>query len=663
MALAFLRYEDKVDDKLKFYYDLGSNLYFQLAIGPVEHTLQDGFTLMAAPAKILNLVGPIDASTLGKGRIDVPSQLFDNANHCVQLWSYAGADKAGKAVSSIINLKKEAFLTFEPPVSTANSLMMNHIPNAHSQPMELGTYAESIAFCFKEKKYSEAQFLQGLLSAVGPLIQQIAPQAIGLIGSLLSGGNRTAGTGTGTATTGTGTAAAGTGTATTGAAGGANIAQLLNNPQIAELIRTLLAGLSQAPATTGTAAAASLPTYSEAKVAPLAALLPLLTSLLTPETIRGILDAAPNMVGKVTEGIANLSRIGLEGQRQIFEHLRAIHPDLGPPVDSLLSALSLSPSQSDATSWTAYRRANTVKINFEAIETIELGRFKTVFYAAGTKMSIPFNISAPTTIAKPVATLVVKCAQKRTVLVRRTIKLEPLNPAVSNGQIALSAEDSAKLPLDKELMLTLHLSWETKKKEKVGTNMTMAFRMAQAYLFDYIDSGGTVIPLNDVQAHRAFWHKVYEADLSKGNRVAHIDLRYYYKTEANRGVNARSATKHLESSDDKVKIKAGMLLSPAVLRSIAAQQEKTSPIPQEKLAALHHPDFEAATSLMANFKHELRGWAGERFAIWVWPELRLAKIALQKVAKVNDNGLVLAFEPEFIQFPVPAYTNFVITKS
>jgi hypothetical protein len=177
-------------------------------------------------------------------------------------------------------------------------------------------------------------------------------------------------------------------------------------------------------------------------------------------------------------------------------------------------------------------------------------------------------------------------------------------------------------------------------------------------MYDRVADAGELIPLNDVNQHRDFWHRVWEGTLpGKTSRVT-IECKYYYALE-NQPSNTMLATQRKKSSRDPVRIRSGMILSLSTLVALRNSIGATTPIDAEQLAALDTADFRRRVSQAGLTQVTLRTREGERAALWVYPEMKLQRVILQRVVEVGPDGQVARTEEAEVEFPIPVLIHVI----
>ena len=335
MGLAIIKQKERSGNRLNFRIDIGKNRYYQFVIGKEQSKKSDGLTLIRETTYVSPVEGPLDEMMMGRTIISVPANQFSREVKFLQLISYRSKQKVGLAVSDILKVSPELTLSNDPmpEISFSKSFNMNLYSTAYSA-------VENVPFSYRERKVSNAMFLQSLLPMISGAIRAVAPQVGQLIGGLIQNASAAP------------APAAANGNASASAANTNQLTQLLNSPEISRILQDLMSRILQGTAhvpTSPPVRATSLALnhkYSEAKVAPLLAalpaLMPLLQQVLTPETIGRLLNQPQEMLNAVTGSVERMGRLGIQSHEQDLQHLRALNPGTGPAVDGLLAAMSFS---------------------------------------------------------------------------------------------------------------------------------------------------------------------------------------------------------------------------------------------------------------------------------------------------------------------------------
>jgi hypothetical protein len=661
MALAHLEIEDYLNNNVLCKIDIGKNKYFQFVTG--EGTFSNkGLPGIENVKSSSKLYGPLEADELGRRTIPVPQTIFDKKNNRIQLISYKDKDKKGMAVSDVLTV------TANDSISTKTSAF-SFSNNSYMQQAKFSPPIKyyNTSFSIRENRMSDAMFWGSILPALGgavkgllPGLLKAAPQIIGAISGGANGAQAPAGTEV--------------------AAGGAPnnpLLQLLNSPEITTLLQNLL---QQTLNGSNTAAAAvkakSLQLqppgkrYSEAKIAPallaaLPALMPLLQQVLSPETIGKVLDHPQKMIGAVTDSVAKLGELGIKSHEQDLQHLRALNPGTGPAVDSLLESMSMSIRENRKL--IAYQLLKTVKIKFKNVVTVDCEGNNCVVYSFGATLGFPVDIQTPKAIGNCMVQLSVKDVKTSEILLIKNFRYQTAE-AVGGTYPLLSPEDYKGLASNNDYLVCVSLIFKNKKKENVGAYASEVIHFSNSHLFASIKGRGPGIPLNDVQLHRAFWHKLWQTKFSKEVLRFKIQMKYYYVlTDQQEGVGRMETVTRPVKSEDKFEqsmfMKSGVKINLEDLNKLIPQISGNKMLNDDQLKALKSPGFLSSYNTMAQDVIKINGFENEICMLWAFPELSFHEVILKKISKTNELGMVTELTNDIVLFPLPVSLYCIAAKN
>jgi hypothetical protein len=179
-----------------------------------------------------------------------------------------------------------------------------------------------------------------------------------------------------------------------------------------------------------------------------------------------------------------------------------------------------------------------------------------------------------------------------------------------------------------------------------------------------VEASSELIPLNDVDRFRTYWHKVWQGRFDDQVKRFALECKYYYALNSTRTKHARIETRirtqELEDRRITGRLKTGIELSPDELNRLLPQLAPGErPLSETELRALRAGDFVERFNQAARYTAKFRGRVGDSAALWVYPEFKLQRIVLQKVGQVNGNGLVTSFVEHSVRFPMPALIHFI----
>ena len=229
------------------------------------------------------------------------------------------------------------------------------------------------------------------------------------------------------------------------------------------------------------------------------------------------------------------------------------------------------------------------------------------------------------------------------------------------------------LPCNCDLLVHFSFAWKNTKGETKGVRKTHAIMLTDGYVVGR--TGETVkagIPLNNVNTHRNFWHKVWETSSSVRNKT-NITCRYYMHYDAKSAQNTYVETKIVERRGDGteneydkddvfIKMKSGMEISPVALNNLLPALSSPQ-LNQQQLKALCHYEFKKQVDSAAESQLTFRNKEGDTSTLWVYPEVDLFKVTLKKANDVNALGNVLNTVDEEVMFVRPSSIHFIGTKS
>jgi hypothetical protein len=649
MSMAFVQREGSgPGGAVRFRLDLGSSRYFTYRIGPRERVDEDGFELLADPSYVAPLAGPLPPERLGRVVLDVPANRFDRENAYLQLISYRDAPDIGPAVSDLVHAGPAAGV--RPRRDEGGAPMTASLSYARPQTRAVH------AFAFEERPYSEAMFLESLLPILNnvlPIVGQLAP----MVGSLFGG---------------SGGGAPAAGAPPSGAPGAAGLDQLVG------LIQKLLATFAkpkQPPAPVPPpvkpdeqnkvlTASWGGSGYAEAAIAPaviagLVQLAPLIEKALNPETLKAIGQISPI-------GQANAAN------EQVRQHLERILPSSDTSaIYQLLSLLALQESTHSLRSvMPEYSVAGGATLSFDAATMepgIELRARPRRLYRSDRACSFPLTIETPRPIAKPRLRWQVKLATRADVLIDEERELDAI---AASGPLAvvpvLAAADMARLSEGEEHVLCVYLLWKTGSGRTVGLNAMLPFTPVGEYCFDGVSGAdeGRTFALSDVDAHRDFWHKVWQATLSEEVFRYQYECKYYYGLDTEADESARGATR-VQDDPRELHTQTGRLESSMKLslRGLNALLPRLAgglvPLSEAELGALRNRTFAKRFDSAARYEARFGGRQGTSVALWVFPELKLASVTLKHCDAVDAGGRVTAATQRTVSFPIPAAATYV----
>lgn len=696
MALSIVRWRGERDGHQEFDVDIGSNRYYAWGVGSGSR-IHDGVRLLASRSSTSPLLGPLEPQGKGRAVLRVPSDTFTADQHHIQLLSFRDENLRGPAASDIVEVPwrwtPRADRTEDPMSGATLAVPQTGIRRAGAAT--------------PTPRLSEAQFLDalaGVVSQVLPIVQQALPivgQVAPVIGRLLSAGAPAA--------QGGGGPTGGSATAPAGAAASPDIAQLL--AQLLSQLQQAGAAVTPAPAG-GTAAGGAVPSaspgtsraesvpfmhgyhvhaasrdgssrpvparalsgprYSHAAVAPLVAalpaLLPLLQSVLTPQTVQSLIQAAdPNRLLQTgVAGLLDAARIGQQATDNLHEHLRELNPGLGDEaLVPLLAAMSTA---------TAYNRrrprhrlSRLVHLALPDLAPVELGGYPQVAFRHGDEITLPVEVDTPRPIPRATLQVCVKDAATLRWVAERSWRLGRVEPGRLPQTVMLPSSVAHRLSPGREYLVELTLNWPG-SQGLMGATTSQLVRVVGDALFDSMDTGGPPIRLDDIDRDRDWWHRVYADAVEE--RGARLRARLDYELRLDPGTSPRIRRSETEVDLEQVTerraegtIRAGLSVPLPALSRLAARLTG-QPFDEPTMQALATPEFAAAFDRAASCSVSLSGRRGSQLAIWVWPEVKVHNVFLSRPGEVSQQtGQILSYESQAVAVPVPGLVHVLTTRS
>lgn len=641
MALAHLRYEGAHGDAHRFRVDLGSNAYFAWAVGGDPITA-NGVTMLNRRTAESGLLGPLSPPERRNAVLDIPMGVFDRESSSVQILSFRTERLEGPAASDILDVGTLRLRSAQP------ALRLPPRARAMQAPGEVSTamFLESIA---------------GVVSGLLPALAQLAPVVLPMISNLLGGG-RSGGGATGGAAQPAAAPAQGAASADTQRL----IAQLVQ--QVAQLLGPNGHGAAP-PAAAARQVTAHALGYSEAKAIPAAllaalpALMPLLQQVLTPQTIQSVLQTAdPNrLLSTITNGLTQLAQVGLQANQQQLDHLRALNPGLGDETAIRLLE-SASVAMSSLRQRRPFRRTDRVQLKLPDVALVSVGGRPEVLFAPEREWRFPVEVATAHPIKKAELHVALQRSDTMEVVHEQTYEVA----ATAGGRLevvaAVPAHVVASLTPGDDHLVTLTLTWPT-GKGRLGATVTQLVEAAGAVTFGSVTGEGEVVALNDVVAHRAWWHKVWGITLDDAVRRADVTVAYSYRLVADGSeVTRRESTVDAAVPEGRREMEgtvtSGLDCGLVALNQLLHTLTGSSLGPDE-LTALRSPALARHLSGQAKGRITLHGGRGDELAIWVWPEVKLHRLVLHRPGEIAPTGQIRSLSEAEVRFPFPALAHVV----
>jgi hypothetical protein len=227
----------------------------------------------------------------------------------------------------------------------------------------------------------------------------------------------------------------------------------------------------------------------------------------------------------------------------------------------------------------------------------------------------------------------------------------------------ITVQESAKLRPGEEYLVTMTLVWKGKGEPRLGATMTQLITVVGRYTFDQVEQSTEVIPLNDVEAHREFWHKAWQGSFASDRRKVVFNCRYQYaldpKATSNAQMRTETETEPSTVNHEVGTLRSGLVASAFVLNKLLARVAGAPTLVPDELAALGTTEFTDRFSQAARTQVSFRGRPGDSAALWVYPEVKIQDVVLQEASEVNPAGHVLSFAEHRVRFPFFVLAHFI----
>ncbi len=713
MALAILRWQDSNANDSQFQVDIGSNRYYTYAIGDRSTQHQNGLKVLEDPSFISPLIGPISEQSLGRTPLQIPNSQLNRQHRLIQLTSYRTRDRVGPALSDIVEVPLSSAFSAanqSPVLSFGLESSMNPPPVA------------TVPFAYKEVRPIQTAEAMGFLSSIIKTVLPVAkllPSATKTIQQFVPSGGILAQAVKQAAQVGTQLLQdKATQTLLVDVAKQTLPSAITADPEVMKQIEALIqqaanvqvTGTSAAPATNGKVAVAqslsvgrltsrygisnvakpgaTSSAYAEQMMLPAAlltalpSLMPLLQQVLTPETIKTVMDGVSpaKTIGAVTDGlqkiagtvtgsIEKIAGLDLEAGKQQQAHLERVLANAGDDAaEKWAYGAALTNAFSTTTVAIRHQHITTVRLGFAEVMTVVLGGRSRPVYSHHQDLAFPLTVETPRPIKDSIVQLLVKHPETLEILIEQKFRVGDVTTGALSVVPKLSREQLKVLSPNQEYLVCAALLWQgrdksTKKQKRLGTSMTQLITLVGDYCFDRIEGTAEVVPLNDVDRFRDYWHKVWERSFSESVGRISLDCKYYLSLEPERTNHARmeTVTKFEDNSTTRLegKLKTGLIMSPDRLNELIPQISSHSSLSAAELAALMTPEFQQQCSYAARSAVEFKGKQGDTVGLWTYPEMKVQRVLLKQAGQTNANGQVLALTEREVYFPVVAIVHFI----
>ena len=242
---------------------------------------------------------------------------------------------------------------------------------------------------------------------------------------------------------------------------------------------------------------------------------------------------------------------------------------------------------------------------------------------------------------------------------------------VYNGyqhQVTIDQAELKNLATGDEYHLSVRLLWPNRNGARLGTAISKFILLSGGLEYHKaLGSTGEVIPLNDVDQYRDFWHKVFADSFRHDYRSITMDAKYFNALDVEDDANGRLESIYkqepLRGHKFKGKLKSGMDYSLETLNELLPMISNHPKLTSNELEALRSIPFQNFFSRVGRQKVMLEGKPNESVALWVYPEVEIYNIELKSNAVVDPNtGMVERQNVKVVQFPIPTKIHFIGTK-
>jgi hypothetical protein len=286
----------------------------------------------------------------------------------------------------------------------------------------------------------------------------------------------------------------------------------------------------------------------------------------------------------------------------------------------------------------------------------------------------------PRPLPKALLKLIFKDSTDQTIWLEKTVRQKDLAPNAVMS-VPLSAEDAARLPVDRPVAVLAELRWPAKS----GPAHQALGGCDAVFVNQYFltSQGAAVSPereLADMNQFRAFWNKVWESPSLDAARGSGDQKQYLWELDVNakytvllapdHDTNGLMETKLLRAKPDpesltnklEGRMKAGIELSVAEVNKLLTLWD-AQPLDAARLEAISTAAFAKANAgeLVRTFK--LRGRASERGLIWVVPVFKLFELTLGSAKSSDATGQIVELSAETVRFPLPVSARVIGLKS
>lgn len=699
MALAYLRLDDNAPGVFRFWADIGTNRFYQYRIGKGK-TRNQGVDVLDEPIYASPLTENHAGTPFDSGfRFDVPANLLQHPARFIQLWSFKNESGKSPALSKIIGVRP-----LYPDALPPNTFKKKYAMSASSQISK--PECRSVSFAFGESKFSSAMWWQAILPVLKIAAPVVLPHVVSWLASKLPKSGQ-----------------AQNGQPQQAAAGqeGSNLEM---SGIVQAVLAALQKGggsaaaaeqksLSQSFSGAENGAARHYPgafssgfsfkaiqqgqsekrdPYSQAKALP-GLLLPLLDSVFPklfnqgPDLLSTAGDSGakllnairPESLDEKKETNSFISGLFAEMNKRammedMLRHLQGQSPGVATGNIPALAGLTTGQSVGGSPVSTA------IKLRFKKNGSLAVnGKNKNVFLRTrAIKLWLLAEVPGIHTPIRPIPKSMVRLQVKDMLtgklLLEKQYKFKDVR-LQAELELPLSEDDLQALPPNIDLIMNAKYSWVGKNGDVRHAEPVKCplYLINGAFLKGVGETEGTPVALTDPLKYRNFWHKIWEGDSNGARRwEINLDSKYYTYYRYDADTNGRVETKIKagnpgDSSDDRNtglqgKLKSGLEVSTVAMNALLPEISSYPALSPDQLLALRTDDLSPSQNQVATYRIQMRGKKEDKGIVWVYPEISIHRMSIQRPAQINDSGQVLATSEETVHFPRISHIHFLGVK-
>jgi len=658
MALAILTYEGSSETGFHFRGDIGTNSFYKYEIGNSKIS-RNGVSLVDEITHESALMQPEPTSIFDSSFIiKIPGNFFNNNLIYVQLISYKDANHRSPAFSEVLEVL-EVFAVAELNSYTAPVLELSKSVNKmYSMPT---SGCRSVSFNYKRTPVSRNQYWRALIEAASNIkTMNAANSNTKLINDVVK-----------KATEKLQQQSPMTSSLPQAGIGGHNTISSFR-------VRSFTTSLSYAalsgkkPDRVQSVSRYEKSVNANRKVLP-ASLSSLLSTALQQSP--GLFQANMDDPIKLINAVAERNFVNKNFAYNYFEKLLS---DSGRK--SLLDEFVSNGAATQLINPVAltFSVSNKLSIDFIQKDPIMVqGKPKFIYQTSpGIKLMLSVTSIAQVNelpIPKVIIQLMIKDSISMQLLLEKKFKLRDIVIG-TEIPIQVTKDELDRLPKNKDLLISAKFVWQANEiNENAGTFSNHFIFLTDGFVLKEMRAAvSEEKPLNDSIVHRNFWHKVWEGGGNNKRWELELDTKYLCIYKYDKDTNGRIETRMQVDKDEPAdqtrlkiigKMKTGFEVSPAELNKILPAIGNYPSLSEEQIKALMTDELENQMNQESNVRIELKGRKDERGVIWVYPELTIHEIVLQKITSNNENGQVTSTIDETVYFPRISSFHFIGAKT